>query len=225
MRPPIRLAALSDSYEIFVFTHDSIGVGEDGPTHQPIEQVMSLRSVPNLTVIRPADANETAAAWKVAIERKKPTVLVLTRQNVPVLDSGALPISSGVRRGAYVLEAGGDKPDILLLATGSEVHLALEASKQLAGKGIKARVISMPCWELFLEQPQSYRDEVLPPGIRKRLAIEAGVTLGWWRWAGNEGDVIGIDRFGASAPGNVVMEKYGFSVDNVIKRALALLGK
>jgi transketolase len=186
---------------------------------------MSLRSVPNLTVIRPADANETAAAWKVAIERKKPTVLVLTRQNVPVLDSGALPISSGVRRGAYVLEAGGDKPDILLLATGSEVHLALEASKQLAGKGIKARVISMPCWELFLEQPQSYRDEVLPPGIRKRLAIEAGVTLGWWRWAGNEGDVIGIDRFGASAPGNVVMEKYGFSVDNVIKRALALLGK
>ncbi len=225
MRPPIRLAALSDSHVIFVFTHDSIGVGEDGPTHQPIEQVMSLRAIPNLTVIRPADANETAAAWKVAIERKKPTVLVLTRQNVPVLDSGTLPISSGVRRGAYVLETGGDKPDILLLATGSEVHLALAASEKLAGKDIKARVISMPCWELFLEQPQSYRDEVLPPGIKKRLAIEAGVTLGWWRWAGNEGDIIGIDRFGASAPGNVVMEKYGFSVDNVVKRALALLGK
>ncbi|MCX5834223.1 MAG: transketolase [Deltaproteobacteria bacterium] len=225
MRPPIRLAALSDSHVIFVFTHDSIGVGEDGPTHQPIEQVMSLRSVPNLTVIRPADANETAAAWKLAIERKKPTALILTRQNVPVLDSGVLPISSGVRRGAYVLKNGGEKLDILLLATGSEVHLALGASEKLAGKGIKARVISMPSWEIFLEQPRSYRDEVLPPGIRKRLAIEAGVTLGWWRWVGDEGDVIGIDRFGASAPGAVVMEKYGFSVDNVVKRALALLGK
>jgi len=225
MRPPIRLAALSDRHVVFVFTHDSIGVGEDGPTHQPIEQVMSLRSVPNLTVIRPADANETAAAWKLAIERKKPTVLILTRQNVPVLDAGALSIPSGVRRGAYVLETGGDKPDLLFLATGSEVHLALEAAKQLTGKGIKARVISMPSWELFLEQPQSYRDEVLPPGIRKRLAIEAGATLGWWRWTGDEGDVIGIDHFGASAPGNVVMEKYGFSVDNIVKRALTLVAK
>jgi transketolase len=225
MRPPIRLAALSDRHVVFVFTHDSIGLGEDGPTHQPIEQIMSLRSVPNLTVIRPADANETVMAWRLAIERKKPTALILTRQNVPVLDAGSLPISSGVRRGAYVLETGGDKPDILFLATGSEVHLALEAAKQLAGKGIKARVVSMPSWEIFLEQPRSYRDEVLPPEIRKRLAIEAGVTLGWWRWAGDEGDVIGIDHFGASAPGNVVMEKYGFSVDNIMKRALSLLGK
>jgi transketolase len=225
MRPPIRLAALSGHHVIFVFTHDSIGVGEDGPTHQPIEQIMSLRAVPDLTVIRPADANETVAAWKLAIEMKRPIALILTRQNVPVLDPGTFPIESGVRRGAYVLKSGGERPDIILIATGSEVHLALEASEKLAGKGIKARVVSMPSWELFSEQPPSYRDEILPPSVRKRLAIEAGVTLGWWRWVGDEGDVIGIDRFGASAPGNVVMEKYGFSVDNVISRVLALLGR
>jgi transketolase len=225
MRPPIRLAALSGHHVIFVFTHDSIGVGEDGPTHQPIEQVMSLRTVPDLTVIRPADGNETVAAWKLAIEMKKPVALILTRQNVPALDSGTFHIESGVRRGAYVLKSGGERPDIILIATGSEVHLALEASEKLAGKGIKARVVSMPSWELFSEQPPSYRDEILPPSVRKRLAIEAGVTLGWWRWVGDEGDVIGIDRFGASAPGNVVMEKYGFSVDNVISRVLALLGR
>lgn len=225
MRPPIRLAALSGHHVIFVFTHDSVGVGEDGPTHQPVEQTMSLRAVPDLTVIRPADGNETVAAWKLAIEMKRPVALILTRQNVPALDPGEFPIESGVRRGAYVLKSGGERPDIILIATGSEVHLALEASDILAGKGIKARVVSMPSWELFAQQTPSYRDEVLPPAVRKRLAIEAGVTLGWRRWVGDEGDVIGIDRFGASAPGNVVMEKYGFSVENVVSRAFALLGR
>ncbi len=225
MRPPIRLAALSGHHVIFLFTHDSIGVGEDGPTHQPIEQIMSLRCVPRLTVIRPADANETAAAWRLAVEMKRPVALILTRQNVPTLDPRSFPIASGVPRGAYVMKSGGEKPDILLIATGSEVHLALGASETLAMKGINARVVSMPSWELFSEQPPSYRDEVLPPSVRVRLAIEAGVTLGWWRWIGDEGDVIGIDRFGASAPGKVVMEKYGFSVDHVVSRALALLSR
>ncbi|HOD36364.1 MAG TPA: transketolase [Syntrophales bacterium] len=225
MRPPIRLAALSGHHVIFLFTHDSIGLGEDGPTHQPVEQIMSLRAVPDLTVIRPADGNETVAAWKLAIERKKPVALILTRQNLPALNPGTFPIASGVPRGAYILKSGGEKPDVILIATGSEVQLALGASENLDRQGVKARVVSMPSWELFQEQPPSYRDEVLPPSVRKRVAIEAGATLGWWRWVGDEGDVIGIDRFGSSAPGNVVMEKFGFSVDNVVKKALSLLKK
>lgn len=225
MRPPIRLAAISQLHVLFIFTHDSIGVGEDGPTHQPIEQLMALRAVPNLTVLRPADANETLAAWKVALQRRNPTVFVFSRQNLPILDASKYPIADGVSRGAYVLADGGDHPDIVLIATGSEVSLALRAAGELAVKKVRARVVSMPSWELFREQGQGYRDAVIPPGVKKRLAIEAGATLGWWRWVGDEGDVIGIDHFGASAPGDVLMEKFGFTVENVVGRALKLLGR
>jgi len=225
MRPPIRLAALSHLKVLFIFSHDSIGVGEDGPTHQPVEQLMALRAVPNLTVLRPADANETLAAWKVALERRNPTVFVFSRQNLPVLDASKYPVAEGVGRGAYVLADGGDSPDIVLIATGSEVALALRAAEELAVQKVRARVVSMPSWELFGEQGQGYRDAVLPPAVKKRLAIEAGATLGWWKWVGDGGDVIGIDRFGASAPGDVLMEKFGFTVENVVARALKLLGR
>ncbi|NPV05954.1 MAG: transketolase [Syntrophaceae bacterium] len=225
MRPPIRLAALSHLKVLFIFSHDSIGVGEDGPTHQPIEHLMALRAVPNLTVLRPADANETLAAWKVALGRRNPTVFVFSRQNLPVLDASKYPVAEGVARGAYVLVDGGDSPDIVLIATGSEVALALRAADELAVKRVRARVVSMPSWELFGEQPRGYRDAVIPPAVKKRLAIEAGATLGWWKWVGDEGDVIGIDRFGASAPGDVLMEKFGFTVENVVARALKLLGR
>lgn len=223
MRPAIRLAALMQTHVIFIFTHDSIGLGEDGPTHQPVEQLMSLRAVPGLTVLRPADANETAIAWRIAIERKGPVVLVFTRQKLPVLDPKRYPIREGVPRGAYPLAKPelGD-PDIVLIATGSEVHLALASLKELENKGVKAQVVSMPSWELFEEQTEEYRRRMLPPDLPK-LAIEAGSTLGWGTYIGYNGDVIGLDRFGASAPGNVVYEKLGFNVDNVVKRALELL--
>ena len=226
MRPAIRVAALSEFAPIFVFSHDSIGLGEDGPTHQPVEQIMSLRLIPRLEVFRPADANETAAAWRCAIEnRDHPTVIALTRQNVPVLDP-AWGVAEGVARGAYVLsDAPNGRVDVLLIATGSEVHLALEAQKLLAAEGIGARVISMPCWERFARQPQEYRDSVLPPYVKARVAVEAGVTTGWQKWVGLEGEVVGVDRFGASAPYKVIYEQFGLTAQRIAERARALVVK
>ncbi|MFZ5586075.1 MAG: transketolase [Thermodesulfobacteriota bacterium] len=223
MRPALRLAALMQTKAIFVFTHDSLGVGEDGPTHQPVEQLMSLRLMPNLAVVRPADANETAAAWALALARKGPTALVLSRQNLPILDPRAYPIAQGVARGGYVLSEESGALKLVLIATGSEVSLALSAQARLAALGVGARVVSLPCWEVFAEQPKAYRDQVLPPAVKARLAIEAGASLGWERWVGDSGAIIGVDRFGASAPGGKVMAEYGFSVDNVVAQAQALL--
>jgi transketolase len=225
MRPAIRVAALSHYPTIFVFSHDSIGLGEDGPTHQPIEQIMSLRLIPNLDVIRPADANETAAAWRCAVRnRDRPTVILLTRQNVPVFNMGQ-DVNQGVDRGAYVLsEAEGGRTDIILIGTGSEVAIALEAQKLLAEKGIAARVVSMPSWERFERQAQAYRDSVLPPDVTARVAIEAGVTSGWARWVG-AGSVIGVDHFGASAPYKELYQQYKLTPENVAQQASALLGR
>ncbi len=226
MRGAMRVAALSHFAPVFIFTHDSVALGEDGPTHQPVEHVMSLRLIPNMDVIRPADPNETAAAWRCAVEeRGRPTVLVLTRQKVPALapDAG---IAEGVARGAYVLaDAPNGAPDVLLLATGSEVHLALEARALLAEQGVAARVVSMPCWERFERQPQAYRDAVLPPDVQARVAVEAGVTLGWQKWVGERGALVGVDRFGASAPYKVIMEKFGLTAQNIAAQALAVLGR
>jgi len=224
MRPSLRLAALMNAPAVFVFSHDSIGLGEDGPTHQPVEQLMSLRAVPNLTVLRPAEANETAAAWVAALERRRPAALILSRQNLPVLDPDEYPVRQGVARGAYVLADSQGEPELILIATGSEVHLALAAREEIQRQGVRVRVVSMPSWELFQEQPREYRDRVLPPEVRPRLAIEAGASLGWWRFVGDGGDVVGLDRFGASAPGRTVMDKLGFSLANVVARGLALLG-
>jgi transketolase len=227
MRPTIRLAALMGLHVIYVFTHDSIGLGEDGPTHQPVEQLASLRAIPRLVVIRPGDANEAAEAWRLAAEiRGRPVALIFTRQDVPILDRSGLAGARGLRQGAYVLaDAKGGEPDILLLATGSEVQLALGARDEFAREGIRARVVSMPSWEIFDEQTDEYRNQVLPPAVRKRLAIEAAAPLGWRRYVGQEGDVIGVTTFGASAPGDVVMEKYGFTVENVVERSRALLAR
>ena len=235
MRPSIRLAAMMEIPVIYVFTHDSIGIGEDGPTHQPVEQLAALRAIPHLAVIRPADAAETVVAWRVALEhREGPVALLLTRQKLPVLDRAVLASADGLcpepveglARGAYVLaDADGGRPDVILIATGSEVHIALAAQGRLVEQGVKARVVSMPSWELFERQPQSYRDEVLPPEVTARLAIEAGVPLGWHRYVGDGGDVIGIKGFGASAPYEVLWEKYGFTAENVAARALEMLGK
>jgi transketolase len=224
MRPSIRLAALSQLAPIFVFTHDSIGLGEDGPTHQPIEQIMSLRLIPHLEVIRPADAYETAAAWRCAIRnRTHPTVIVLTRQNVPVLDP-ARGVMDGVDRGAYVLSDAPDgKIDVILIGTGSEVHMALETQKQLAQQGIAARVVSMPSWERFERQTVEYRDSVLPPQIRARIAVEAGVTTGWQKWVGVDGDVVGVDRFGASAPYKELYKQFGLTPEHIAERAQAVI--
>ena len=224
MRPSIRLAALMELGVIYVFTHDSIGVGEDGPTHQPVEHYAALRAIPRLVLIRPGDANETAVAWKIAVEsRDRPVALALSRQNMPTLDRKQFASAEGVRKGAYVLaDAPGGRPDMILIGTGSELSLAVGARAKLAEKNIQARVVSMPSWELFDEQPKDYRDAVLPPGVKRRLAIEAGIPQGWQKYVGDDGDVVGIERFGASAPGNVVMEKLGFTVDNVVERALAL---
>ena len=227
MRPSIRLAALMGVHVVHVFTHDSIAVGEDGPTHQPIEQLASLRAIPNLTVIRPADANETAVAWKVAVEsRKHPVLLALTRQNLPILDRTRYASAEGVRRGAYVLsDTDGGQPALILIASGSEVSLILAAAEQLQQQGVAVRCVSMPSWELFDAQPPSYRDAVLPPQVGARLAVEMGVGQGWSRYTGARGDVLGIDRFGASAPAEVLLREYGFTVDNVVNRANALLGR
>jgi transketolase len=219
MRPAIRLAGLMKAHSILVFSHDSIALGEDGPTHQPVEQLMSLRMIPNLTVMRPADANETVACWKIAVEAQGPLALILSRQKLPVLDPSGRMIQEGVMRGGYVLrEATQADPDIVLVATGSEVHLALEAADALEQRGIAARVVSLPSWEIFEKQPAAYRDKVLLAGI-PRLAIEAGVSTGWERYAGSPEAVIGLDRFGASAPGDVAYSKLGFNVDNVVKKA------
>ncbi|MEK6598741.1 MAG: transketolase [Deltaproteobacteria bacterium] len=223
MRPAIRMAALMKAHSIFVFTHDSIGLGEDGPTHQPVEQLMGLRAIPGLTLFRPADANETVAVWKLAVERNGPVVLVLTRQKLPILDPQKYPIADGVSRGGYILvDADNGHPDIVLIATGSEVHLILSAREVLANQGIKARAVSMPSLELFDEQSTEYKRHILPPDIVK-LSVEAGSPKGWREYVGDTGDVIGLNRFGASAPGNTVMEMLGFNVENVVKRAMALV--
>ncbi|MBI4301515.1 MAG: transketolase [Chloroflexi bacterium] len=226
MRPAIRLAALMRIHSIFVFTHDSIALGEDGPTHQPVEHLMSLRAIPGLTLIRPADANEAVEAWRLAVQyRDGPIALALTRQKIPVLDPGRYPIAQGVSKGAYVLaKAEGGRPDIIIIATGSEVHLALAAQEALERNNIHTEVISMPSWELFNAQPEDYRAELLPPDVPK-LAVEAGVTQGWREYVGEDGDVIGINRFGASAPGAIVYDKLGYNVDHVVQRAEALVRK
>jgi transketolase len=224
LRPAIRLAALMQAPSTFVFTHDSVGVGEDGPTHQPVEQLMSLRAIPGLAVWRPADANETAAAWACALETRGPRVLVLSRQALPVLEGDRERIHAGVAKGAYVVaDAGTGKPAVVLIATGSEVHLAMAARTALAARGVEARVVSMPSWDRFRAQSPRYRASVLPRSARK-VAIEAGATLGWREWVGDRGAVIGLDRFGASAPGPVVMEKLGFNVEHVVEVALSLAG-
>jgi transketolase len=226
MRPPVRLAALMGLRVIYLFTHDSIGVGEDGPTHQPIEQVAGLRSVPNLVTIRPADATETMEAWKIAMERHHgPSALVLTRQNLPILDRKTLAPSAGVKKGGYVLWEAGPVPEVLIIGTGSEVHIALDAGKVLQEKGVKARVVSMPSWELFDAQPDEYQKSVLPPEIKARVSIEAGIPMGWEKYVGSEGAVIGISRFGASAPGNVVYEKLGITSQHVVNEALQLISR
>ena len=225
MRPPIRLAAMMRLHVIHVFTHDSIAVGEDGATHQPIEQLAGLRAVPGLCVIRPADANETAVAWRVALEAADhPVVLVLTRQDVPTIDRGQFGAADGLRRGAYVLaDALDGQPDIILIASGSEVGLVMAARQKLMEQNVQARVVSMPSWDLFDAEPQTWRDSVLLPSVRARLAVEAGATQGWHRYVGDGGDVLGIDHYGASAPGELVMREYGFSVENVCQRSLALV--
>ncbi|HEY2989855.1 MAG TPA: transketolase [Candidatus Binatia bacterium] len=225
MRPSIRLAALMELGVIYVFTHDSVALGEDGPTHQPIEHLAALRAIPRLVVVRPCDANETAVAWRIAIEaRDRPVALILTRQNVPTLDRSHFAAAEGLRRGAYVLaDAPNGKPDIILIGTGSEVSLIVAARQKLLERKIHARIVSMPSWELFDEQPKDYRDYILPAAVRPRLAVEAGLPQGWHRYVGDGGDIVGLDRFGASAPGNVVMEKLGFTVEHVVERTVALL--
>ncbi len=224
MRPPIRLAALMGLRVIYIFTHDSIGVGEDGPTHQPIEQLMALRAVPNMVTIRPADATETVEAWKVALKRHRgPTALIFSRQNLPVLDRTTLAPTSGAQYGGYVLWEAATPPDVILIGTGSEVHIALEAGKLLQEKGIVARVVSLPSWELFDAQPAEYRNTVLPPDIRARISIEAAASLGWERYVGLDGIAIGLSRFGASAPGKVIYEKLGLTAQHMVDEALKLL--
>ncbi len=224
MRPALRLAALMKCKSKFIFSHDSIGLGEDGPTHQPVEHLMSLRAIPNMTVIRPADANETAEAWKIAIESRDPVSLILTRQSLPILDLNKYKIKEGVKKGAYILEDSNEKPEIILIGTGSEVHLALEAARTLKKEGKKVRVVSMPSFELFEKQDSRYKENILIPEIPK-LAIEAGVTLGWHKYVGENGCVIGLDRFGASAPGKIAFKELGFSAENIIKKAKELLSK
>ena len=227
MRPSMRLAALMELGVIYVFTHDSIGLGEDGPTHQPVEQLAALRAIPRLIVIRPGDANETSVAWQIAIEsRSCPVALVLSRQNVPTLERSQYASADGLRSGAYVLaDAPGGRADIILIGTGSELSLVVAARERLAKQNIHARVVSMPSWELFDQQPKEYRATILPKSVPARLAVEAALPLGWHRYVGDNGDVVGIERFGASAPGNVVMEKLGFTVDHVVERATAQLRK
>jgi transketolase len=220
-KPALRIAAIMESHSLFVFTHDSVGVGEDGPTHEPIEHLMALRAVPHMTDFRPADANETAAAWRLALERKGPAFFALTRQDVPVIDVSKRDMYASVSKGAYVLEDAANAK-VILIGTGSEVSVALGAAKLLAADGISARVVSMPSWKIFDEQAAEYKASVLLPGVRK-LAVEAGATLGWWKYVGLDGDVVGIDHFGASAPGPIVMKEFGFTAENVAARAKKIL--
>jgi transketolase len=226
MRPPLRLAAIMKIRSIMVFTHDSIGLGEDGTTHQPVEQLIGLRSVPNMMVIRPADANETAQAWRVAIEHTDgPVAIVLTRQGIPVIDQDKYARAKELEKGAYILSDSKEKPDVILIATGSEVQLILAAQEKLKENNIHARVVSMPCWSLFEKQNDAYKEKVFPKTIRKRLSVEAGSSIGWSKYVTDDGDSIGIDKFGESAPGDKVMAEYGFTVENVVKKALALISK
>ena len=224
MRPPIRLAALMGLRVLFIFTHDSIGVGEDGPTHQPIEQLAALRAVPNLTVIRPADATEAVEAWKIALERKEgPTVLAFTRQNLPVLDRSFFTPSEGVRRGGYILWEPPKQPELMLIATGSEVHIAIDAAKSLDSIGISARVVSLPSWELFDAQSDAYREQVLPSSIKSRISIEAGVTMGWERYVGPNGITVGLNEFGASGKGPDVYRHFQLTPERIVNEAKNLL--
>ena len=224
MRPPMRLAALMGQRVVYIFTHDSIGLGEDGPTHQPIEQLLALRAIPNLVVLRPADATETVEAWKTALERRSgPTALVFSRQNLPVLDSSQLDPSAGVGRGGYVLWEATEKPDVILIGTGSEVHIALEAGRLLQERGVSARVVSLPSWELFQAQPEEYRSSVLTPDIRARVSIEAASTLGWERYVGTEGVAIGMSGFGASAPMDMLYEQFGITPQHMADEAMRLV--
>jgi transketolase len=224
MRPAVRLSALMGLPVVWAWTHDSVGLGEDGPTHQPVETYAALRAIPNLWFVRPADASETVHAWKVALDRADgPVALSFSRQKVPTLDRVDLAPASGVERGAYTLWESSASPELILIATGTEVGLALEAGRKIASEGTAVRVVSMPCWELFEQQPDDYRDEVLPPDVKARLSIEPGVALGWRQWVGDRGDSISIEHFGASAPGGTVLEEFGFNLDNVVARATALL--
>jgi transketolase len=227
MRPPLRLSAVARLGTVWVYTHDSVGLGEDGPTHQPVEHFLALRAIPDLLFIRPGDANETVWAWRVAIRnRHRPTVLALTRQGVPTLDRARYAPAEGLTRGAYVLNASSEaaaRPDIILIATGSELQHIVAAEPMLAAKGIRVRLVSMPCWELFEEQPAEYRDRVLPPSVRTRLAVEAGRSLGWERWVGSDGATLALDRFGASAPGEVLMQHLGFTAERVVRASETLL--
>lgn len=226
MRPAIRVAALSHLPSIWVMTHDSIGLGEDGPTHQPVEHITALRAIPNLTVIRPCDANEVSEAWKAALERKDgPTLLALSRQNLPTLDRNLLAPASGLASGAYVLaDMGGERTQIILMASGSEVALVLAAASRLAAKGLNVRVVSFPSWELFEEQDSAYQDSVLPPSVELRLSVEAGISQGWQKWVGSRGKSISLDRFGASAPAGTLFKEFGFTVDNVVRVAEQMTG-
>jgi transketolase len=226
MRPAIRLSAISHFPSIWVFTHDSIGLGEDGPTHQPVEHLASLRAIPGLVVIRPADANEVTEAWKVAIQRRNgPTVLALSRQAVPVLDRSGMKPTDGAQCGAYVLaDLGGGKPQIILMASGTEVSLIVEAGIHLASDGFNIRLVSFPSWELFEAQGIYYQNEVLPPDVKLRLSVEAGVVQGWERWVGPHGAVLGMTKFGASAPYKTIYEHYGFTADHIYEMARELLG-
>ncbi|MEL6615946.1 MAG: transketolase C-terminal domain-containing protein, partial [Bacteroidota bacterium] len=225
MKPAVRLGALMETNPVFVYTHDSIALGEDGPTHQPVEQLAGLRAIPNLLTIRPADANETAAAWKVALdEASRPTALALTRQGVPTLDLDPETVHAGVARGAYVVaEASGEAPDVILIATGSEVSLALTARETLEASGVATRVVSMPCDRLFLEQDADYRESVLPRSVRARVAVEAGSPVGWGRFAGLDGAVVALDRFGESAPGAEAYAHLGFTPEAVVSAAHSVL--
>jgi transketolase len=225
-RPALRMAAISRLPVIFVFTHDSIGVGEDGPTHQPVEHLAALRAIPNLWVIRPADANETAQAYRMAMKRTDgPVAIILTRQKTPTFDRDKVAPATGLAKGAYVFsESAGGAPQVILIATGSEVAIALAAQERLVANGIRARVVSMPSWELFAEQSPEYRDSVIPRDVPARVSIEAGCTLGWHRWVGDHGVAIGLDRFGASGPGPVLIKQFGFTADNIVRAATALLG-
>jgi transketolase len=227
MRPSIRISALSNTPSIWVFTHDSIGLGEDGPTHQPVEHYAALRAIPNLYVIRPADANEVVEAWKVAVARKDgPTALLFSRQNLPTLDRSIYAPASGLRQGAYVLaDIGDNKPELILMATGSEVSLIVRAGEFLAAEGVNVRLVSFPCWELFEKQDEAYRNSVLLPEVKARLAVESGIAQGWRQWVGDKGGVLSLEHFGVSAPAKIIFEEFGFTVENVITRARVLLSK
>ena len=226
MRPTLRLAAMMELPVIYIYTHDSIGLGEDGPTHQPIEHLMSIRAIPHMILLRPADANEVAEAWRVIMPLKKnPACLVLTRQGVPTFDRSKYASADGVAKGAYVLADSGGTPDVILIGTGSEVQLCVGAYEKLTADGVKARVVSMPSWELFRQQPDAYKNEVLPPEVKARVSVEAGTTFGWREHVGPYGEMVGRDDFGASAPYKTILEHFGFTVDNVVAKAREVMKK